>query len=85
MKNLFKFLVFSLLVFSGACSKLRNLASGAGPGELPPVVVTNVPYSPADQIPWVKTEKGYVAAPLPGVTLPPPAPLKYVTFVGQSD
>lgn len=71
-----------LLGIPTACTRIRKPASG----EIPPLVLSGPPaHVPADEVPLVKTDNGYVPSPLPGVPTPTPTPLKYIKYTGPSN
>ena len=78
-------LLILILVSMTSCGLVRRIAEASKAGELPPVVVSNVAKAVNDEIPIVKTDKGYVPRPLPGVPVDPPTPLQYKTYIGVSN
>lgn len=74
-------LILALLL--GGCSIFRGPASQKL--ELPNPSITNVPYSPKDEKPIVKTQDGFQVGAIPTVETPPDPPYEYKIYTGASN
>ncbi len=70
------------LLFLVTCTQARKPAALA---ELPDVVPQGIAIAPGDERPIIKTQSGYVLSSIPGVPVPPAAPLTYTTYYGPSN
>lgn len=74
-----------VMLLLSSCSYVKRKLSSTGPRELPPTRISNVAEAKGDQTPVVKTEKGFVKAPIPGIPDHEQKVFEYKTFVGVSN